>query len=262
MDQVWHIECFQCSQCARSIEDEGFTVRKDQPWCSKCIAWSSGKMVNEKVIGGLGHEKKTGTKQKVVTETVSETIVTDPVQPSAKFDTMQGFKVKICTVCNKTINYGVDYQNKSFCVSCFTCNDCGNIIDPNEGFIPLNGSTVQCTECQTKKGNKLSNKIQICKACGTDISGKFVKLGSNVYHKTCFRCDECQSSLESGYAEVGSQKLCVSCVDTTPTVVQGISVHYKTGDVKSIPIPPKGNFCGGCGSPASGKFCGNCGKLL
>lgn len=277
MDQKFHIMCFECSQCARPIEDASFTVRNGEAWCQKCIDWSS-----EKQVGGAAPKKTT-------TSTVTVTTTKKTEQKEQDFDALRGFQPKWCSKCNQKILVGVDLDGHSMCTSCFKCYRCKQEINPQEGFMPQ-GSNYFCAKCfhavgQPTIGGGPSGAVGApeqmeCASCQQPISGKYLKVDGSIYHKDCFVCDnvKCKKPLTGGYMEKGRKKYCQDCGPKMQDVeyenvplekpVAGIRVdpitqqvrntakdEHQDANAKKLP-----KFCFKCGAKCEGnKFCPGCG---
>ncbi|KAK4472718.1 hypothetical protein MN116_003944 [Schistosoma mekongi] len=37
LDKKWHPECFVCTICKRTLADQSFHVRNDDPYCANCL---------------------------------------------------------------------------------------------------------------------------------------------------------------------------------------------------------------------------------
>jgi len=266
MDEKWHIDCFKCSQCDRQIEGN-YTVRDGNPWCEKCIEFEQGLPKPTK--------KKAAP---VPTEIVVERKVKEVDQD---IDVMRGFKAKICAKCGQKIIVGVDYEDLSYCLQCFTCGRCDKVINTEDGF-SANKGQVYCRDCTAELNDKSaaaaasnSGKKVKCAGCNQMIDGKYMKMEGKPYHEECFVCSQCQGSLADGYATKGNKKLCSDCASKVPEVVaknvslsepiQGIRFDQIKLEVKAAdnnPVAKSAKFCDDCGAKLGGKFCTGCGKKV
>jgi hypothetical protein len=267
MEQKWHVECFVCSQCDRVIEG-GFVTRGYLPWCKSCVDWSK----DEKPIKNLQKGGKIEEKSTVSSASSSKNIIAP--------DVMQGFKTKECVSCSKKVTAGVDYAGKSFCLECFKCIKCRQMVDPEQGFLPQ-GSGVMCANCASQSNSKSAYaSAGECGQCSESIHGTYTKVDGILYHKECFVCSNCSGSLATGFAQVGKKKLCVSCAQSHGTVsaesvpmakpISGIRVNMQNLSVKKVDhnkekekeAKPSSKSCKQCGNSGKGKFCTSCGNIL
>jgi len=301
MGLKFHVECFQCSQCAQPITSESFTVRGTKPWCEKCCKWADGKMLPPDVVdSSFASAPKKEAAKKATTKVPAASSASSAKKPTAiveekeQIDTMQGFEPKMCSKCSRMIMMGVDYKDKSFCVGCFTCNSCHLPIEPGMGFLPVGaGDLVMCKDCASSRmgvadstassksgGSQAGRPIsgsKACAVCGEGLIGSFIKVDGKEMHVTCFKCDSCSGSLENGYITRGAKKLCGSCgskkalegtYESKPldTPISGIRVDPRTGKKYTVDhsaVAPKPNFCPQCGvKVTAAKFCTECGFKL
>jgi len=273
MEQKMHILCFTCSQCDRPIEG-GYSVKGGEPWCSKCLDWAD----NEKPV--TGGSKKAAGKSPASAE-VNRGDAKSAREDFSDVDPLRGFQAKSCSKCGNNITVGVDYDGESYCTECFTCTRCKAPIDVTQGFLPQ-GNKVYCTLCAHAASGPTVNGASSnkCYACGEQIDGKFLKVDGKVWHKECFVCTNCGSSLESGYAVKGKKRFCGNCADANGDVqaevvpldkpITGIRVDPRTGAVReAAPVDPHAvkdtapKFCFNCGAKCEGKkFCPGCGTKI
>jgi len=274
MEQKLHIQCFTCSQCERAIE-EGFTVKKGQPWCQKCIDWSD----NEKPVTG-GSKKGGGHSAQSKVE-VNKGDAKNAGEDFSDVDPLRGFHAKTCAKCNHNITVGLDYNGASYCTECFTCSRCKSPIDVTQGFLPQ-GSKVYCTLCAHAASGPTVSGAQThkCHGCAEQIDGKFLKIDGKFWHGECFVCSSCGTSLEAGYAVKGKKRFCPDCADANGDVqaevvaldkpISGIRIDPRTGATReAAPVDPHAvkdtaaKFCFSCGAKCEGKkFCPGCGTKV
>jgi len=80
--------------------------------------------------------------------------------------------------------------NKSWCPSCFTCDQCGSEL-VNMGFVELNGKIY----CENDYENFFAPK---CAKCRLPIIGDTVNALDKTWHPACFVCAECGCAISSG----------------------------------------------------------------
>mmetsp|Transcript_8131 Transcript_8131/g.22996 ORF Transcript_8131/g.22996 Transcript_8131/m.22996 type:complete len:135 (-) Transcript_8131:54-458(-) len=127
----------------------------------------------------------------------------------------------------------------------------------------------------------------ICSVCEKQIySSDLRRAIGKSFHRWCFRCTQCNTSLTLGRERAHEGKAyCVRCHQSLfgATGFRGaassIDTHARRDDVNKkvvtaegdVPktIPPastasasKAKFCSSCGAPVAGNFCGSCGMKV
>jgi len=112
-------------------------------------------------------------------------------------------------------------------------------------FSLQNGKPV-CTKC-----NKPSNTPSSgggggnCTGCGQALQGAFITAMNSNWHKQCFVCAQCGSTLPGGYIEKNGKPHCDRCVPLVTTTTtgrqQGFTIDPRTGQKKTSNFQTKTN---------------------
>jgi len=173
LEQKWHPDCFKCESCNKAITGGSFSIRNDQPICPACA----------NSITGSGD--------------------VDPDGPTGKD----------CGKCGKPLE-GSAVQGITggyWHPECFTCFDCGEVIDGSKGFIKDKNQNPLHGECAAKRGLGGASIGESCASCGKDLLGACVTALDKSYHKECFVCTSCSGSIAQGFLVVDNQPYCKKC---------------------------------------------------
>jgi len=273
----YHPRCFECSKCARPIQNDPYTIVDDNPVCKKCVDWEEKE--NQK--NAPAPKLKPVGKQQPSGQSVSSGRGKSPQPAQSGVDGRGGFEANPCSRCHLPPMISVNFEGEVICGNCFVCEDCKDPIDPTKGFMPKDGK-FYCPTCAERAHNKgIAERSQVgsknCVKCGKVIRGNFVKADDDeAYHKECFRCDGCNGSLSNGYAKKGQKNFCGDCTQNMinervyenqvrDEPVQGFRVDPRSGNRRANDAPAPALYdtvnCRSCQTPcAKGtKFCGNCG---
>lgn len=172
LEKKWHPDCFKCDDCDGPITGGSFSIKNDMPICTKCA--NQGRDQGDDEDGPLG---------------------------------------KDCGKCGKPLT-GVAVQGLTggfWHPECFTCFDCGDVIDGSKGFIkdkdgqPLHG------QCAKNRGMGGAAAGESCGKCGKELLGSCVTAMDRSYHKECFSCSSCSGSISGGFLVVNDQPYCKKC---------------------------------------------------
>lgn len=201
LGKKWHPQCFKCDECGNPITGGSFSIREDMPICSSCA---------NKLTGGGGDDDDDG--------------------PTGKD----------CGKCGEPLT-GAAVQGLTggyWHPECFTCFDCGDVIDGSKGFIkdkdgqPLHGS------CAKNRGMGGAVAGETCGKCGKELLGSCVTAMDQSFHKECFVCASCGGSISKGFMVVDDKPYCKDCHKagkTTPS--EDNSNVITTSGTKVVEIP-------------------------
>jgi len=114
-----------------------------------------------------------------------------------------------CTLCTNPIeDEGVSSGGKMWHKACFQCTVCNKII---QGSFATQDGKLRCSSCH----NQQTSKNNTCMVCGLALSGRVVRIDDPPVrlHKDCFKCADCEGSLEDGYFEKNSKFWCEKCIN-------------------------------------------------
>ncbi|TMS40215.1 hypothetical protein L596_006619 [Steinernema carpocapsae] len=112
----------------------------------------------------------------------------------------------ICSRCEGNIdstNPGCTALERTFHVSCFTCEQCGGSL-AGGSFYNVNGKAI----CE----KDYEESLERCAKCNKTISEKLLRASGNAYHPQCFQCVNCLKCLD-GIAFTVDSHGAVHCVD-------------------------------------------------
>jgi len=111
-----------------------------------------------------------------------------------------------CFGCKKSVSTtGVRAMDKLWHKECFSCKKCktsllsGSFVAGDDGY-PL------CANCYDENFGKK------CGKCKKNISGIFLNIDGQDYHKECFVCNNCKNPFDSGYFMKDGAPLCKNCL--------------------------------------------------
>jgi len=185
--KTYHPNCLECFKCSQDIinrcsDDKVFILRDGKPWCFQCIEWARKNKEQSKVVKPTFNQKKVSFKN----------------------------KDKPCSKCKKKIGPydmrdAVELKNGLLHKKCALCTTCGNKLDAVLGFTETPDGLYH-SNCAPKLEN-------ICAECGKNVVGAFVKKKNKKWHRNCFICAECKTSLKGvGSMEKDGKTLCRSCL--------------------------------------------------
>ncbi|ESN93541.1 hypothetical protein HELRODRAFT_88588 [Helobdella robusta] len=99
-------------------------------------------------------------------------------------------------------------MGKLYHTSCFYCSICNKSLR-GKVFYDVKG-TIYCEEDYKKSGYKQLSEV--CKACSRLILDVVVQAAGHAYHTGCFKCSQCQSSLQDQNFIIDSKNTLL-CVD-------------------------------------------------
>lgn len=217
----WHEQCFQCTDCGKSLLQQTFGTKDDRIYCGKCFDSNFGsRCVRCELVIPTGQRKveyksQHWHEQCFLCIQCNEPIGTKSFVP--KNDQVyctecyeQTFATR-CFHCNEVIySGGVMYKDKPWHPQCFVCKGCG---------MELSGTSFMCRDenpfCRECFGEKYANK---CTSCTKPIMGtsqqstRFINFEDRYWHIECFVCADCRTQLEGrGFINDGSKVICGEC---------------------------------------------------
>jgi LIM domain len=299
MSKTYHPDCFECSKCRKvgSEMGDGFAVMDGAPVCMKCVKWLERE--NKISAGSTTTSMPTTTATPTIppTNTTTDTAVsgagagagpsaTRLAQEQAHRNIQESFlnSVVRCSRCDKAVFDGVIDGDKTFHRECFLCGKCNKPIDGAGGFV-RHETVPYHKECHEQRSESK------CASCHKGISGRFVTIGDDSYHKECFVCGGCKNPLTGSFIPLDGKPHCRECFDriskmgtisapapaaaaAAPRVTPGIRVDPQTRQVSQVhgavrppaaqpavpaPVP---NYASPAASKPRPNFCGSCGTKV
>jgi len=243
LDNTWHPDCFQCSQCSRPIEvaqGGSYIVRGNKAWCKKCDDWDRKEGKNKKAAAtspSTGVKSGTAGSSAVASGSTSASpstaaknaaIAKKNQEQLEAHDNIQAGK-ELCASCHKPImGEAVDYKSGTadqeyYHVACFICQHCRKPVDNSaEGFQHYKEKIYHPACYQLVVGHG------ICGGCGQNITTKYVQpeVGGTKFHSACCVCSVagCKTPLAAGFAVRDGKAYCASCANakfSTSTTITG-----------------------------------------
>jgi len=159
-----------------------------------------------------------------------------------------------CTKCGKAIVRAAnltEYKGAKYHSSCFKCTGCGNDITGPEGFIN-HQEQLYCHACYDK------DVAEKCQKCNKSLADGGIRFQDHAYHKECFLCNGCGSTLGEGkFFTNADQPFCPDC--HTNKYAERCSL-----DSCGKPIPPGSQYV----EIEANKYhkncfrCSNCNKVI
>ena len=201
----WHEFCFSCSVCENILVDEPFALKDGYLLCDRCHDERYAAQCD-----GCGDALRGGTmmfqyKEKQFHEECFKCIKCHAPIGSAGFVPSGGQEDAVCCMsciepeecakCGEGIKSdGATYKNLPYHKQCFTCSSCSKPL-AGEQFTSAGDNDDQpyCVDCY---GTEVANKCARCTAPITGFEGtKYLTFQNQHWHRNCFRCIKCNTSL-------------------------------------------------------------------
>ncbi|CAB3410643.1 unnamed protein product [Caenorhabditis bovis] len=199
MNKDWHSDHFCCWQCDQTLTGQRYIMRDEQPYCIKCYEDVFANQCDEcaKPIGI--DSKDLSYKDKHWHEHCFLCIFC-----SNCYD--QAFATR-CDGCNEIFRAGMkkmEYKGKQWHDKCFCCAHCKVPIG-TKSFIPKN-EDVFCGPCYEEKF------ATRCSKCKKVITAGGVTYKNEPWHRECFCCTNCNSSLAGQrFTSKDEKPYCANC---------------------------------------------------
>ncbi|KAI6178810.1 Lim-9 [Aphelenchoides besseyi] len=217
MNKDWHSEHFVCWNCDGSLTGQRYILRDDRPFCIKCYEEVFANTCDEcgKPIGidskDLSYKQLHWHSDCFLCSMCRFSLVDQPfgsrndkIFCSNCYD--QCFATR-CDGCNEIFRAGMkkmEYKGKQWHDKCFCCAMCKAPIG-TKSFIPKNDE-VFCSNCYEEK-----YATRCCK-CKKVINSGGVTYKNEPWHRECFVCTNCNSSLAGQrFTSKDDKPFCASC---------------------------------------------------
>ncbi|KAK7864065.1 hypothetical protein R5R35_002720 [Gryllus longicercus] len=214
-DKYFHIACFKCKVCEKSLAQGGFFCKDGGYYCTvdyqrlfgtKCA--TCGDYVEGEVVTALGNtyhqkcftcarcrqpfpsgERVTYTGKEVLCQRCNQIPVRDARSPTAGSPGSVGPE---CAGCQEELKEGqaLIALERQWHIWCFKCHACGAVLHGE--YMGKDGIPYCEKDYQKQFGVK-------CAYCNRYISGKVLQAGENHhFHPTCARCTKCGDPFGDG----------------------------------------------------------------
>ncbi|XP_071524955.1 actin-binding LIM protein 3-like isoform X18 [Panulirus ornatus] len=213
-EKYFHINCFKCHSCKKSLAQGGFFTREKDYYCTECYQKNFGQRcatcglyVEGEVVSALGNsyhqkcftcarcrqpfptgERVTYTGKECLCQRCLHIPVVDSQSP-ARSPTTGGPK---CAGCKEELVEGqaLIALDQQWHIWCFKCAICSTVLHGE--YMGKDGLPYCEKDYQAQFGVK-------CAYCNRFISGKVLQAGDNHhFHPTCARCTKCGDPFGDG----------------------------------------------------------------
>lgn len=213
-EKYFHINCFKCHSCKKSLAQGGFFTREKDYYCTDCYQKNFGQrcatcglFVEGEVVSALGNsyhqkcftcarcrqpfptgERVTYTGKECLCQRCLHIPVVDSQSPS-RSPTTAGPK---CAGCKEELVEGqaLIALDQQWHIWCFKCAICSTVLHGE--YMGKDGLPYCEKDYQAQFGVK-------CAYCNRFISGKVLQAGDNHhFHPTCARCTKCGDPFGDG----------------------------------------------------------------
>ncbi|KAI1722433.1 LIM domain-containing protein [Ditylenchus destructor] len=217
MNKDWHSDHFCCWQCDSTLTGQRYILRDEHPYCIKCYEEIFANTCDEcgKHIGidskDLSYKDKHWHEDCFLCNMCKISLVDKPF--GSKNDRIfcsncydQAFATK-CDGCNEIFRAGMkkmEYKGKQWHDTCFCCALCKSPIG-TKSFIPKN-EEVYCASCYE---DKFATR---CSKCKKVITTGGVTYKNEPWHRECFQCTNCNTSLAGQrFTSKDDKPYCADC---------------------------------------------------
>ncbi|KAF8790258.1 Four and a half LIM domains protein 2 like protein [Argiope bruennichi] len=200
MSKDWHSSHFCCWQCDETLTGQRYVLRDDHPYCTKCYEQVFSNTCDEcgKIIGidskDLSYKEKHWHEACFLCNKCRVSLVDKPFGSKAEkvycascYDAAFASR---CDGCNEVFRAGtkkMEYKGHQWHEKCFTCSVCKTPIG-TRSFIPRDND-IYCTTCYEQK------YATRCIKCNQIITAGGVTYRNEPWHRECFSCTNCGTSL-------------------------------------------------------------------
>uniref|UniRef100_A0A914KV38 Actin-binding LIM protein 1 n=4 Tax=Meloidogyne TaxID=189290 RepID=A0A914KV38_MELIC len=207
-EKYFHINCFACKTCGRSLSEAGFYVNPDGSYvCPEHVqqpqrppSADNAQQTPKKSKKGLGLFKRGSSRDsKDYSRPLSVDSNIATLSRNSMIATSQGSPVAAatCAGCGDHLQSGqiLLAMGHSWHVWCFKCAECAAVLQGE--YMAYGGRPLCLRDYDRIAGVK-------CCECDRFIAGKVLEAGGYKFHPTCARCSRCQLPFEEG-AEIYMQ---------------------------------------------------------
>ncbi|XP_071053150.1 four and a half LIM domains protein 2 isoform X5 [Onthophagus taurus] len=217
MNKDWHGQHFCCWQCDESLTGQRYVLRDDHPYCVACYesVFANGCEKCNKIIGidskDLSYKDKHWHEACFLCTICGESLVdkqfgskADRIYCGRCYD--EKFASR-CDGCGEIFRAGtkkMEYKTRQWHEKCFCCVVCKTPIG-TQSFIPRE-QEIYCAKCYEEK------YATRCIKCDKVITSGGVTYKNEPWHRECFTCTHCQTSLAGArFTSRDDKPYCADC---------------------------------------------------
>lgn len=204
--QNWHPECFNCTNCKKSLDAE-FVNKNNLPYCLAC----DEELFYEKCAGcakSLIGEALVAVGKKWHPDcfvcSTCKTVLGDNFIEEGGKAFCAACDPSVCAGCEKSLGYKRLFAcDKKWHPNCFVCTNCKQ--DLGTDFMEHNGMPY-CEPCDTKLF------AELCYCCSKPLWDNCVGLEGKKWHVECLRCSRCSTPFtEPNFRDIDRKLYCTNC---------------------------------------------------
>lgn len=200
MNKDWQTSHFCCWQCDDSLTGQRYVLRDEHPYCIRCYEQVFSNQCEEcgKAIGidskDLSYKEKHWHESCFLCQKCRVSLVDKPfgsknekVYCANCYDAAFASRCDGCTEVFKAGTKKMEYKGRQWHEKCFACVVCKTSIG-TKSFIPREND-IYCTGCYEEK------YATRCVKCNKIITSGGVTYKNEPWHRECFTCTNCNTSL-------------------------------------------------------------------
>ncbi|XP_037035749.1 leupaxin isoform X7 [Bradysia coprophila] len=200
MEKDWHSSHFCCWQCDESLTGQRYVLRDDHPYCIKCYENVFANTCEEcnKIIGidskDLSYKEKHWHEACFLCNKCRVSLVdkqfgskADKIYCGNCYDSQFASRCDGCSEIFRAGTKKMEYKTRQWHEKCFSCCVCKTPIG-TRSFIPRE-QEIYCSGCYEEK------YATRCIKCNLIITSGGVTYKNEPWHRECFTCTNCTTSL-------------------------------------------------------------------
>jgi len=200
MSKDWHSEHFCCWQCDESLTGQRYVLKDDHPYCTKCYESVFANNCDDcnQLIGidskDLSYKDKHWHEKCFLCSKCSVSLVDkqfgskmEKIYCGPCYDAQFATRCDGCSEIFRAGNKKMEYKARQWHEKCFCCVVCKTPIG-TKSFIPRD-QEIYCTGCYEEKF------ATRCIKCNKIITSGGVTYKNEPWHRECFTCTNCDTSL-------------------------------------------------------------------
>ncbi|KAK5645975.1 hypothetical protein RI129_004439 [Pyrocoelia pectoralis] len=217
MNKDWHGQHFCCWQCDESLTGQRYVLRDEHPYCVQCYetVFANSCEKCSKIIGidskDLSYKDKHWHEACFLCATCGDSLVDKQFGSKGEriycgrcYDEQFASR---CDGCGQIFRAGtkkMEYKTRQWHEKCFCCNVCKTPIG-TQSFIPRE-QEIYCAKCYEDK------YATRCIKCNKVITSGGVTYKNEPWHRECFTCTNCNTSLAGArFTSRDDKPYCAEC---------------------------------------------------